>query len=206
MTDTYDNLMRIVSASTPKEQRLPAIRDFAIALDWTPSYEFHGSFGAAISEDHLVVEHGLENSAIISFLKAPIETRDLDLTQIRSLLTISFNNLIEWHLFVSDSQVRFINNLSGTYDGEVFSLTRTNYQEHLSARFFERFSSVKAIKRSYQSCDDMLIQVLSRWKRLLKADYGAAVRFSGNVAAPSRCPSRRFSGECRHYRLGIRGS
>jgi len=66
MESTYNNLMRIVSAATPREQRLLAIRDVALDLNWTPSYEFHGAFGADVADDHLVVEHGLENSAIIS--------------------------------------------------------------------------------------------------------------------------------------------
>jgi type I restriction-modification system DNA methylase subunit len=175
MDNTYDNLMRIVGATTPREQRLLAIRDFALALNWTPSYEFHGSYGAPVAEDHLVVEHGLENSAIISFLKSPTRAMDLDINQIRSLLTISFNNLIDWHIFVSDSQVRYINNRSSSYDDNIQSLTRTNYAEFLSATYFERMAAAQDVKRSYQSCDDAFIQVLSRWKRLLKADYRGVV-------------------------------
>jgi len=86
MDATYNNLMRIVAPATPREQRLVAIRDVALELNWTPNYEFHGAFGAEVAEDHLVVEHGLENSAIISFLKAPARVADLDARQLRSLL------------------------------------------------------------------------------------------------------------------------
>jgi hypothetical protein len=96
MSTVYDNLTRILSATTSAEQRLSAMRGFASELHWTPSFEMHNSFGVAGADNHLVVEHGLENSAIISFLKSPRRAADLDPIQLRLLLEISFNNLVEW--------------------------------------------------------------------------------------------------------------
>lgn len=174
MTSVYDNLTRILSTTTTAEQRLSAIRGFATDLHWTPSFEMHHSFGVSGADDHLVVEHGLENSAVISFLKSPRRAADLDPLQLRSLLTISYNNLVEWHIFVSETEVRYINNRTEPFFDRIFSLSRSS-TELASVQQFEKVTTVEFTKdrpiKSIQSCDDALIQIIAHWKRLLKADY-----------------------------------
>jgi hypothetical protein len=170
----YDNLARILNAATSAEQRLSVIRGFATDLQWTPSFEMHHSFGVPGADDHLLVEHGLENSAVISFLKSPRRAADLDPLQLRSLLTISFNNLVEWHIFVSETEVRYINNLAEPFFDRIFSLTRSS-TELASVQQFEKITTIEFSKERYiksiQTCDDALIQIIAHWKRLLKADY-----------------------------------
>ncbi|HXW25027.1 MAG TPA: hypothetical protein VEK73_09785, partial [Xanthobacteraceae bacterium] len=63
MASAYQELQRIVDASTSPEVKIVAMRGFAEELNWTPSYEFQASFGVEAAGDHLVVEHGLDNSA-----------------------------------------------------------------------------------------------------------------------------------------------
>ena len=173
MFSAYDDLMQIVDDFTPVDRRTFAMRGFATQLQWTPSYEIHGSFGVDAAKDHLVVEHGLENSAIISFLRAPYRARDLDLSQLRLLLGISYNNLVEWHIFVSQTDVRQVNNLSDVGRDElgdrVHSLARSDFVNRLSAAEIDKLLSADGIRRTYSSCDDALIQAISRWKRMLKA-------------------------------------
>jgi hypothetical protein len=174
MSTAYDNLTRILSSTTSVEQRLSAMRGFASELHWTPSFEMHNSFGVSGVDDHLVVEHGLENSAIISFLKSPRRVVDLDPIQLRSLLAISFNNLVEWHIFVSETEVRYINNLTEPYFDRIFVLTRSS-TDCASVQQFDKLTTFEFASqrhfRSIQACDDVLIKIISHWKRLLKADY-----------------------------------
>jgi hypothetical protein len=174
MSNAYDNLIRILSSTSSTEQRLSAMRGFASELHWTPSFEMHNSFGVSGADDHLVVEHGLENSAIISFLKSPLRAADLDPIQLRSLLAISFNNLVEWHIFVSETEVRYINNLTEPYFDRIFTLTRSS-ADFASVRQFDKLTTSEFVDqrglRSIQACDDVLIKIISHWKRLLKADY-----------------------------------
>lgn len=167
--------MRVVDPTTTPEQRVVAMRGFAEHLNWTPSYEVQGSFGVDAVSGHLVVEHGLENSVTISFLKAPYCARDLNPTQLRSLLGVSYNNLVEWHLFVSQSDVRRINNLADPNQGQnadhVDMLNRSDFERHLSASDLNRLLNTDGFRRSIKSCDEALLQVVSRWKPMLKADY-----------------------------------
>ena len=174
MFTAYDHLTRILSNATSAEQRLSAMRGFASDLHWTPSFEMHHSFGVPGAENHLVVEHGLENSAIISFIKAPRRTTDLDPLQLRLLLEISFNNLIEWHIFVSETEVRYVNNLTEPFFDRIYTLSRTT-TELASAQQFEKLTTTdfanERYARSLQACDDILIKIISHWKRLLTTDY-----------------------------------
>lgn len=175
MASAYEDLMRIVDAGTTPEQRVVAMRGFAEQLHWTPSYEVQGSFGVDVISSHLVVEHGLDNSATISFLRAPYRAGELDAAQLRALLAVSYNNLVEWHLFVSQSDVRRINNLAdpsrGSDADRIDLLTRSDFERHLSATDLDRLFSTDGFRRSRRACDEALLQVVSRWKRMLKADY-----------------------------------
>jgi hypothetical protein len=161
------------------------MRDFAQDLRWTPSYEVRGSFGVNTVGGHLVVEHGLENTATISFLKAPHRASDLDPAQLRPLLTVSYNNLVEWHLFISEDEVRWINNLAERDQDEradqVHRLTARDTIRYLSAAHLSGPGKVAAVQRTLKACDESLLQVISRWKRLLRADYPAAE--NRNIAA-----------------------
>ncbi len=175
MTSAYENLTRIVGNTTTPEQRVIAMRGFAEQLQWTPSYEVQGTFGLDMVSGHLVVEHGLENSATISFLKAPFRASELNKAQLRALLGISYNNLVEWHLFVSQDDVRCVNNLAelgqSHNSDRIDSLTRIDLEKYLSGSDLSSLFSTDGFRRSVKACDDALLQVIWRWKLMLKADY-----------------------------------
>ncbi len=178
MSTAYEDLLRIVETGTSPDLKLVAMRGFAEQLQWTPSYEFRASLGVDAASDHLVVEHGLENSAIITFLKAPYRASDLDASQLRSLLAISYNNLVEWHLFVSQTDIRQVNNLAESSiepnADRIFPLTPSEFNQRLSSTAIDRLTGAENFRRTLRACDEALIGVISRWKRLLKADYPTA--------------------------------
>ena len=175
MSSAYSSLLRITNEKTAHEHRLLAMRSFAEELRWTPSYEVRGSFGLNFIADHLVVEHGLDNAATISFLKASRRATDLDSAQLQALLTISYNNLVEWHLFVSESDFRWVNNLADRSTEPRADLTHglapSDISRLLSSAYLDESAGFEGVRRSLQPCDEALIKIISRWKRLLKADY-----------------------------------
>ena len=150
------------------------MRSFAQELDWVPSYEVQGTFGVKAIAGHLIVEHGLENAAAISFLKSPFRSADLGADQLRALLAVSYNNLIEWHLFVSGTDARWINNLADRTVGNadrIISLDPSALLPVVSSSKLDELDRTSDFRKSIRSCDDALLQVVSRWKLLLKADY-----------------------------------
>jgi hypothetical protein len=170
MSLAYDYLSRIVHSTTPPDQRRHAIRGFAEELGWTPSYELPYRLASDTAVDHLVVEHGLESAAILSFLQAPYEPVNLDTDKLRRLLTLSYNNLVDWHLFVSSSQVGYVNNRTYPHWIRTKPIARTNV-DCLTNQYFFSITSNEDLKQNIEGCDDSLIAIISKWKRLLMAEY-----------------------------------
>lgn len=174
MASAYDSLLDIVGGGSTASNKLIAIQNFARQLQWSPSFEISGNYGAQVSEDHLVVEHGLDTSAVISFLKQPHRAVDLAREQLDALLSISYNNLVDWHIFVSDSDVRIVHNRDPQADINEF-LSRSNCAEKLSS-----LEVVSKFQRNRFSdlglaCDEVLVRVIGRWKKLLQSDLGSSV-------------------------------
>lgn len=175
MQSAYNNLARIADAATTPDQRVMAMRSFAQELDWVPSYEVKGTFGVSSIAGHLIVEHGLENAAAISFLKAPFRSAELGSEQLKALLSVSYNNLVEWHLFISGSDARWINNLADRTNApdadRIVVLDSSDLSKAVASTKLDELDRTRPLRRSIRSCDDALLEVISRWKRLLKADY-----------------------------------
>lgn len=176
--NAYEHFLRIVDPATSGDMRTLAMRGFAENLAWTPSYEFKASFGIDAVSDHLVVEHGLENAAIISFVKSPRRASELSASETRALLSISYNNLVDWHFFVSETDIRRINNLSElsktSLADQTYPLLKGEFEQRLSSEELGRLSESRDIRTTLKACDDAFLQVLARWKRLLNADYPSA--------------------------------
>lgn len=173
MNTGYEYLNTIVGSKCSHEQQLIALRGFARELRWTPSYEFRASLEIEGAENHLVVEHGLENSAVLSFFKSPAQINNLLAESIYSLLNLSYNNLVDWHIFISESEAQFFNNLADPicFDRQVIS--RSNLNAILSDNFHKVAKTAKIIKK-IPNCESLLISTILKWKRLLKADYKGA--------------------------------
>lgn len=97
---------------------------------------------------------------------------EIDIQTLKSLLTVSFNNLVDWHIFVSESQVRIVNNLTEPLLDIIEPLTREDIHR-LSVHSFWKSVTSRA-KPVLSSCFDAVISVISRWKRALKADFPKA--------------------------------
>jgi len=53
----------------------------------------------------------------------------------------------------------------------VHSLSPSNFTRYLSAAHLDELERAEAVQRSLKACDEALLQVLTRWKLLLRADY-----------------------------------
>lgn len=67
----YDNVVRLTSRALHDFDKSRILNDFASELGWRPSYRLDVSTVSDIANAHLVVEHGLENTAFITFLRSP---------------------------------------------------------------------------------------------------------------------------------------
>tara|TARA_R110000868_G_scaffold51440_6_gene163104 strand:+ start:852 stop:3488 length:2637 start_codon:yes stop_codon:yes gene_type:complete len=170
MQTGFDYLRQITDSNTPLEVRTSAVRGFARELQWSPSYDFHQPLGHGSAQDHLVVEHGLEHAAVLTFLRSPTRVSDIAFEDLRQLLTLSYNNLVSWHIILSDNEIRSLNNLSSSYDNLKSSISAEDLYQFSGVKFLSEVSRHK-IRYDTEPCDDILLKTISYWKRALKAEY-----------------------------------
>ena len=90
----FETVLRLTNPELPPSQRRNALREFALLNGWRPSDEMDGYPGTErFANGHLVVEHGLDNSAVISFLRSDSPYSTLNRLDQNRLLCISYNNM-----------------------------------------------------------------------------------------------------------------
>lgn len=166
-SSTQDLLRRLTMLNLPDSERRRSLNRFTRELGWRPSGLVDGFSTRSFAAAHLVVEHGLENSAVISFLGQPYSR--LDLSQQKALLSISYNNLVDWHISIDEfSATILFNRVDPPKVVERVDLQQMHLQA-LRAEMFEQLVGRRP-SSNIPAVDDALIRTISHWKRLLVAD------------------------------------
>ena len=174
MPNQYDIVTRLTSEALSDVARHRMLNDFAYELGWRPSDRLEGLTVVDFANAHLVVEHGLENTAVITFLRGPRRFSDLGYAERRRLLTISYNNLVDWHIQVDTDEVTFVfNRTDPPSDVERHHISRDNV-DTLRSEAFERIAG-KRPNPNLPALDDALIETISFWKRNLSAEMGYSI-------------------------------
>jgi hypothetical protein len=168
MREALEAINRLTQPSLPATERRIALRTFAQINGWRPSYEVEDYPGTAgFANGHLVVEHGLDNSAVLSFLKGSAPFSQLSLADQKKLLAISYNNLVDWHFFPDRTGLTCVYNRSDPTKPTFISI-----QENPDSWRAEAFDKIigRRPNPNLKNLEDALIETLSLWKRLLAAE------------------------------------
>ena len=93
---------------------------------------------SALPATNLVVEQGLENAAMLSFLPSNIRVNDVRDDERRDILGLSYNSLVDWHIWIDQESVLCFHNrfnppvaaYTDHFDRSDFSaLTRTAFDQ-----------------------------------------------------------------------------
>lgn len=168
--DNYELLQKLTSEpSSPLEHRR-RLNDFAAELGWRPSDQLVLPGTEAFASGHLIVEHGLQNSAVISFLRKPTVYADLNFEQQKTLINASYNNLIDWNVAIDYSGISFVYNRTTPPKFFVYRRELARGQtSSLSGYEFDRLSTDHP-RPSVISLDAALIRTVSLWKRRLSSE------------------------------------
>ena len=171
MQNQYETVISLTSQQAlPKEMLRSLASDFAYLFGWRPSDLLEVPSVADIATAHLVVEHGLENTAVISFLDQNRKYSDLNLFEQRRLLSVSYNNLIDWHINVEADHVTYVFNRTRTPAiVDEYSLSRQSI-DRLRIEAFDILLG-KRPNPNVPALDDALIDTISFWKRELGAIF-----------------------------------
>jgi tRNA1(Val) A37 N6-methylase TrmN6 len=186
--NSYDIVIQLTSQRHSVADRLLLLNDFADELGWEPNDSFFAPQVEELATAHLLVEHGLENTAVLSFLGNRRSYSDLTYAERSSLLALSYNNLVDWHIQISATDVFIIfNRVSPSDDASIvdhFLLSR-GHVDKLRSEMFEEVIG-KRPNPNLPALDDALIDTISGWKRKLSAET--------NSRASNRALSALFNG------------
>jgi hypothetical protein len=177
MFSHYEIIQRLTSERVTGTSGLIMLNDFAQGLGWQPSDPFYAPHVQDIATAHLVVEHGLENTAVLSFLRSPNSYSDLDYSARRSLLALSYNNLVDWHIQIGAKDAFVIYNRVVPKDsaGIVATYKLINGGvDNLRSEAFEELVG-KRPNPNLPALDNALIDTISGWKRKLSAEMDNAI-------------------------------
>ena len=168
MNQIFDTVTALTSNAPTSLDKSLLVQRFARELGWTPSYDLFPTLESDFVNIHLIVEHGLEDSAVLSFLTVPYNS--LSETQRRSLLNISYNNLVDWHVHIDREKATYVYNRNISSDNVIEEIPFRNEQyEGLRNDAFEKIIG-KRLSPNVPSLDDALINTISYWKRSISAD------------------------------------
>lgn len=166
MANIYEIIKRLIEHDMSENDRRLAMRDFAYHFGWTPSDSIETA-ESTYAKSHLIVEHGLENTAVISFLQRRFA--DLDFDERRRLLNVSYNNLVDWHIQIESEKVTFVfNRRSPELIVEKRDVSRYNL-DVLRSEFFETISG-KRQHANLPTLDEALIKTIQFWKGCLSIE------------------------------------
>jgi hypothetical protein len=174
LPNTYDIVLSLTSEKLTDSERLRMLRDFANDMGWRPSYYLiEPPLTSQYANAHLVVEHGLQPSAVITFLDKAHHLADIQLPDLHQLLSISYNNLVDWHLYVEADEITFCFNRKKPLYTESRRISRSDYAS-LHNEAFDQIVGRKPTP-NLPSLDQALIETISSWRRALSAELKYAV-------------------------------
>src|ERR1017187_1156499 len=169
MQNEYELVNRLTSAQIFGSEKNRMLNDFAQTLGWNPTDRFEARELENITNAHLLVEHGLEQTAVISFFKYPRRYTDLSVTETQQLLAISYNNLVDWHIQVDSEEFLFVyNRTTPPRIVQRFQFSRREANK-LRSEVFEQVTGARQ-NPNIPALDDALIRTISYWKRNLAAE------------------------------------
>jgi hypothetical protein len=126
-----------------------------------------------------VVEHGLDHSAVITFLKPSHPYPVLDPRQTSQLLSISYNQLVDWHLFPDRNGITAVNNRTSPLVRRYVAVA--SEPQAWRAEAFARITG-RLPNPNLKALDDALIDTVSFWKRSLVTEM-PLVAAAPNISA-----------------------
>ena len=120
----------------------------------------------ALPATNLVVEQGLENAAMLSFLPANIRVNDVRDDDRRDILGLSYNSLVDWHIWIDQESVHCFHN---RFDPPVAAYTEHFDRSDFSALTRTAFDQAVGRTRNPNvlALDDALLGTIANLKDIL---------------------------------------
>lgn len=174
MGTSYETIQQLTVGGLPQAEESRRLNEFSRELGWRPSDRVDVPATNGFTSTHLLVEHGLEHAAVLSFLRRPRQFPELSSEERSQLLGVAYNNLVDWHLAIESDAVSFVYVRTRTPTiVDRRPLARDNY-DALRIEVFEQVVGRRP-SPNVPALDDALIRTISYWKRALAAELGPSL-------------------------------
>ena len=144
--------------------------DFSREFGWRPNDVF--DVPAALPTVNLIVEHGLENAAMLSFLPNHHNLGDMRPEERRDILGLSYNSLVDWQILIDRERVEcFYNRVNDPIPTYTQRYDQYNYTALTKQVFDEAVGRVP--KPDFLTLDGALFDTITTWREILHRDRGA---------------------------------
>ena len=203
MVSGMDVVRDLTNPSMPIARRRELGREFSRQFGWRPHdfLDMPGSLPVA----NLVVERGLDDSAMLSFLPSDRHMDGISDSERRQILALSYNSLIDWHIWVDRDTVRCFQNRSRLLEPLYSRRFDRSDPSALERRVFDEAIG-RAPNPNFLSLDNALLGSLSDWRDILRYQIPSASAaipalfnsiilaravedFDARVNNPGSCPS-----------------
>lgn len=164
------DLVRILTdpGSSITDKREPA-ELFSRQFGWRPNDVF--DVPSALPTVNLLVERGLENAAMLSFLPSDHRLSDIRPDERRNILGLSYNSLVDWHICIDFENVQcFYNRLSEPVPTYAESFDQSNYSALTRQLFDEAVGN--SPKPDFLTLDGALFDTITTWREILHREMG----------------------------------
>ena len=165
----------LIQALTDSTLATSEKRDFADSFSREFGWRPHDLLDApnALPAANLIVEQGLDNAAMLSFLPSDRRSRDIQERERRKILGLSYNSLVDWHIWIDQESIRcFYNRFDPPAAVYTHHYSESDYSA-LDRRVFDEAVG-RAPNPNLLALDGALLGTISTWKEILHLEVPSA--------------------------------
>ena len=169
MQTANESIQVLTDPSATTDRKRDAANTFSRHFGWRPNDFF--DVPNALPTANLVVEHGLDNAAMLSFLPSDRALEDIHADETLRILGLSYNSLVDWHVWIDGRSVRYYYNRADPPQPLDTKLIADNGASELARQVFDEAVG-HAPNPNVLALDGALLDTISTWKRALHLELG----------------------------------
>ncbi len=170
-------IQALTNPDLPISEKRGYAASFSQQFGWRPN-DFL-DVPSALPAANLVVEHGLDNAAMLSFLPSDRRLTDIRDEERRDILGLSYNSLVDWHIWIDQESVQcFYNRFNPPVPAYTQHFDQSDYSA-LTKRVFDEAVG-RAPNPNLLTLDGALLGTISTWKEILHLELPEA---TGSISA-----------------------
>ena len=169
MSSALELVYALTDRDLPSGQRRDLTREFSIEFGWRPNDFIETR--SALSTASIVVEHGLDNAAVLSFLPSERRLRDIQIDERRSIVGLAYNSLVDWHVWIDRESVEYVYNRTDPIHPTIaHKFSHADYSA-LTKRVFDQAVGA-APNPNIPALDGILLETIANWRRIIRSELG----------------------------------